>query len=258
MSLFLSLRHCADAQDTGEHRCARPRPVCPYSSAGTPRTRASIQVLARVLISLSSTLRGHTGHERAHRCSPVSCMSLFMSLRHHRDTQGTSEHTGARSCPYLALFDTARTYRTRVSTLVFARVPYIRIPVPSMPYGCTRHERAHLCSPMSCMSLFMSFRHCRDTQDTSEHTCAHSCPYLTLFDTTRTHRTRASTLVLARALISLSSTPCRHTGHEQAHQCLLMYCVFISPLFQHNADAQDTSKHIGACLCPVCPYPCSF
>ena len=141
VSLFLSLRHRVDAQDMSEHISAR---TCPYfflfDTAGTPRTQASTQVLACVFISLSSTLCGHTGHEQAHQCSPMSCMSLFMSLRHHRDTQDTNEHTGACSCPYLVLFDTTQMYRTQVSTLVFARVLYVRIPVPSMPYGRTRHE----------------------------------------------------------------------------------------------------------------------
>ena len=148
-----------------------------------------------------------------------------------------------------------RIHRTRASTFVLARV---LISLSSTPRGCPGHERAQMCSPVPCVPLFLSLRLGGDTQDTSKHISACPCPYFCLFDTARMHRTRVSTLVLTRALISLSSTPCRHTGHEQAHQCLLMYCVFISPLFQHSADAQDTSQHIGACLCPVCPYPCPF
>ena len=96
VSSSLSLHPRADAQDTSKHISARPCPVCPYpcpfDAMGTPRTRASTNVLTRVLISLSSRPRGRTGHERAHRCSPVSCMSLSLSLQRHGDTEDTSEH----------------------------------------------------------------------------------------------------------------------------------------------------------------------
>src|SRR5882762_5540530 len=125
--------------------------------------------------SLSSRPRGRTGHERAHRCSPVSCMSLSvlstpwghrgheralmcslvscLSFRCHGNTEDTSEHISARSCPHLSLFNTARTHRTRVSTSVLACVLYVLIPVPSMPWGHPGHERAHQCSLVSCVSL---------------------------------------------------------------------------------------------------------
>src|SRR5882762_3965388 len=116
MSSSLSLQDRADAQDTSKHICARPCPVCPYpcpfDAMATPRTRASTLVLARVLISLSSTPRRRTGHERAHRCSPMSCMSLSLSLRRHGDTEDTSEHISACLCPHLSLFDTAWMHRT--------------------------------------------------------------------------------------------------------------------------------------------------
>src|SRR5882762_2805409 len=103
----MSLRHPVDAQDTSEHAGARP---CP----------------ARPLFHVPSTSRGRAGHERARRCSPVSCTSFFpcpfdipwtrrtrastpvltrvlivpfsMSLRHPVDVQDTSEHSGAHSC----------------------------------------------------------------------------------------------------------------------------------------------------------------
>src|SRR5882762_8922263 len=99
---FSPLRHPMDAQDMSEHTGARLCPVCP-------------------LFYVPSTPCGRTGHERACRCSPVSCTSfvpcpfdilwmcrtqasmpvlahvlyvLFsMSLRHPVDTQDTSEHT---------------------------------------------------------------------------------------------------------------------------------------------------------------------
>src|SRR5882757_3662886 len=52
-----------DAQNTGEHQCARPCPgrlyPCPFDTAGTSRTRASTSVLARFLISLFDTMRTH-------------------------------------------------------------------------------------------------------------------------------------------------------------------------------------------------------
>src|SRR5882762_4598960 len=105
--------------------------------------------------------------------------------------------------------------------------------------------------PYLSLSLFL--RHHEDTDDTSEHISARSCPSLSLFKTTRMHGTRASTSVLARALVSLSSTPCGHTGHERALMCSL---VSSSLSLQDHMDTQDTSKHIGAHLCPVCPYPC--
>src|SRR5882762_247670 len=107
--------------------------------------------------------------------------------------------------------------------------------------------------PYLSLSLFL--RHREDTDDTSEHISARSCPSLSLFKTTRTHGTRASTSVLARVLLSLSSRPRRRTGHERAHQCSL---VPSSLSLRHRADAQDTSEHIGARPCPVCPYPSPF
>src|SRR5882762_11981200 len=98
-------------------------------------------------------------------CSPVS---LFLSFRPHADAQDTSEHT----------------VLTRVLCVL-----YVLNPVPSplghpgherahcahscpvCPYlgffGCPEHRRAHQCSPVS---LFLSFRHHADAQDTSEHT----------------------------------------------------------------------------------------
>src|SRR5882762_3009533 len=51
-----------------------------FNTAWTPTTRASTSVLAHVLISLSSRPCGRTGHKQAHLCSPVSCMSLSLSL----------------------------------------------------------------------------------------------------------------------------------------------------------------------------------
>src|SRR5882762_6827464 len=55
------------------------------------------------------------------------------------------------------------------------------------------------------------------------HTCF-VCPYLSLTPTTdllQMHRTRVSTLVLARVLISLFLTPRGRTGHERAHRAHL-------------------------------------
>ena len=124
VSLSLSHSHnwlIADAQDTSEHISAR---LCPYFSLfdptrthrtrastpcslvsceslsrflWTPRTQASTLVLACVLISLFSTPHGHTGHKRACQCSPMSFMSVTLSL-HRQDTQDMSEHTGAHLC----------------------------------------------------------------------------------------------------------------------------------------------------------------
>src|SRR5882762_847022 len=150
---------------------------------------------------------------------------------------------------YPSSFDTARTPTTRASTLVLARV---LLSLSSRPRGRTGHERAHRCS---LVSFSLSLQDHADARDTSEHIGARSCPHLSLFKTTRTHGTRASTLVLARALISLSSRLCGRTGHERAHQCSL---VPSSLSLRHRADAQDTSEHISARPCPVCPYPSPF
>src|SRR5882762_7401498 len=79
------------------------------------------------------------------------------------------------------------------------------------------------------MSLSLSLQHRADAQDTSEHISARSCPHLSLFDTARMPRTRASTPVLASVL-----------------------CVLISV----SLDSQNSSEHIGAHWCSVCPYPC--
>src|SRR5882762_8010053 len=62
-----------------------------FDTTRTPTTRVSTLVLAHALVSLSSTLRGHTGHKRAHLCSPVS---LSLSLQHRTDAQDMSEHIG--------------------------------------------------------------------------------------------------------------------------------------------------------------------
>src|SRR5882762_6166234 len=146
LSLSLFLRHREDTDDTSEHISARSCPsLSLFKTTWTHGTQASTSVLARVLISLSSRPRGRTGHERAHRCSPVSCMSLSLSLRRHGDIEDTSEHISARSCPCLFLFDTARTHRTRASTSVLARVLYVLIPLPSTPWGHRGHERALMC-----------------------------------------------------------------------------------------------------------------
>src|SRR5882762_3235665 len=150
---------------------------------------------------------------------------------------------------YPSSFDTARTPTTRASTLVLARV---LLSLSSRPRGRTGHERAHRCS---LVSFSLSLQDHADARDTSEHIGARSCPHLSLFKTTRTHGTRASTSVLARALISLSSRPRGRTGHERAHWCSL---VPSSLSLRHRADAQDTSEHIGARPCPVCPYPSPF
>jgi len=115
----------------------------------------------------------------------------------------------------------------------------------------TGHKRADKCS---LVSLYPFLRHRVDTQDTSEHVCARPYPYFCLFDTAWTHRTRASTSVLARALCV--PIPRRgHPGHERAYRCSL---VSLSLFLRHCVDAQDMSEHIGACLCPVCPYSCPF
>ena len=72
----------------------------------------STLVLVCVLcVRLSTFMTSHRcpGHERAHWCSLVSWASLSLPLQHGADTQGTSEHTGARSCSvslFYYLFDT--------------------------------------------------------------------------------------------------------------------------------------------------------
>src|SRR5882762_11176797 len=68
----------------------------------------------------------------------VLCVLISASL----DAQNTGEHISARPCPCFSLFDTTWTHRTRASTLVLARVLYVRNPVPSPP-GHLGHERAH-------------------------------------------------------------------------------------------------------------------
>src|SRR5882762_3503888 len=141
-------------------------------------------------------------------------LSLSLFLRHREDTDDTSEHISARSCPSLSLFKTTRTHGTRASTSVLARV---LLSLSSRPRGRTGHERAHRCS---LVPSSLSLQDHADARDTSEHIGARSCPHLSLFKTARTHRTRASTSVLARVLyvlIPLPSTPWGHRGHERAH-----------------------------------------
>src|SRR5882762_8503512 len=193
VSFSLSLQDHADARDTSEHISARSCPsLSLFKTTQTHGTRASTSVLARALISLSSTPRGRTGHERAHRCSPVSCMSLSLSLRRHGDIEDTSEHISAHSCPCLFLFDTARTHRTRASTSVLARVLYVLIPLPSTPWGHRGHERALMCS---LVSSSLSSR----PRGRTGHERAYRCSPVSCMS------------------LSVLSTPWGHRGHERAH-----------------------------------------
>jgi len=172
-------------------------------------------VLARVLCVLPYLIFfGRPEHGRVPMCSPVSCTSLTLSLRHCGDIQDTSEHISARSCPYLSFF------------------------------GRPEHRRAPMCSPMSWTSLTLSLRHHGDIQDTSEHISACLCPYFFLQHLADTQdmsehtsarsclvcpslshflwmpRTQASINVLAHVLdVSnpVPSTPWGHPGHERAH-----------------------------------------
>src|SRR5882762_3199283 len=155
------------------------------------RTQASTLVLARVFcvpIFPSSTPRGCPGHERAYWCSLVLWASFSLPLQRPADSQGTSEHTGARPCPVCPLFY-----------------------VPSTPCGCAGHERARQCLPVSCTSFFPCPFDIRSTRRTRVSTPVLACVLIVIFscpfDTRSTHRTRASTLVLARVLISLFDIP---------------------------------------------------
>src|SRR5882762_7736879 len=146
-------------------------------------------VLARVLCVLPYLIFfGRPEHGRVPMCSPVSCTSLTLSLRHCGDVQNTGEHRCARSCPYSSLFDTMRTHRTRASTVCSL-------------VSCVSLSQ-FLWTPMSWTSLTLSLRHRGDIQDTSEHISARSCPYFFL---------------------------------------------------RHLADTQDMSEHTGARSCLVCP-----
>src|SRR5882762_5661983 len=110
-SLSLSLRHCGDIQDTGEHVSARSFPYFSLRHHADAQDTSEHTVLAHVLdvsTPVPSTLRGHPGHGRAHQCSLIS---LFLSLRHHVDTQDMSEHT-VLTHVLISLFDTLRTHRT--------------------------------------------------------------------------------------------------------------------------------------------------
>src|SRR5882762_2938745 len=108
------------------------------------------------------------------------------------------------------------------------------------------------------MSLSLSLRHRADAQDTSEHISARSCPHLSLFDTARTHRTRASTSVLARVLyvlIPVPSTPWGHPGHERAHRCSLVSCMSLSLYLRIPRTQVSTLVLTGVLYVPI---PVSF
>src|SRR5882762_4654933 len=167
-------------------------------------------------------------------------LSLSLFLRHHEDTDNTSEHISARLCPSLSLFKTTWTHGTRASTSVLARV---LLSLSSRPRGRTGHERAHRCS---LVPSSLSLRHRADAQDTSEHIGARSCPvcpYPSPFDAMGTSRTRASTLVLAHVLVSFSLTLCGRTGHERAHRCSPVSCMSLSLSLRRHGDTEDTSEH---------------
>src|SRR5882762_8380700 len=125
------------------------------------RTRASTLVLARVFcipIFPSSTLCGCPGHERAYWCSLVLWASFSLPLQRPADSQGTSEHTGARPFPVIIFFSPLRhpVDAQDTSEHTGAR-PCPVCPlfyVPSTPRGRAGHEQARRCSPMSCTSFF--------------------------------------------------------------------------------------------------------
>src|SRR5882762_5599562 len=57
------------------------------------------------------------------------------------------------------------------------------------------------------LSLFLFLRHREDTNNMSKHISACSCPCLSLFNTARMHRTRASTSMLTHVLYVLIPFP---------------------------------------------------
>jgi len=213
-------------------------------------------VLAHVLVFLSLMLHGCPGHERAYLCSPAS---LFVCFWLCADTQDMSEHICARLHPCLSVFDSVQTPRTRVSTSVLA---HVLVFLSLMLHGCPGQEQAHLCSPIS---LFVCFRLHVDAQDMSEHICAHPCPCLSLFDSVRMPRTRASTDVLACVLVFslfdamrmprtwvstdvltcvlvfLSSMPHGCPGHKRAQMCSP---VSLSLCLGLLVDAEHEQAHL--------------
>ena len=167
-----------------------------------------------------------------------------------------SEHTSARSCPYLALFFHCADALDTSEHIGAHQCPVCPYLCLSTPCGRTGHERAHRCSSVSCMSISLSLQNRADVWDTSK-VCLYSCS----FGTMRTHRSRASTLLLTCVLyvpILVLSTLHRCTGHERVHRCSLVSCMSVSLSLQHCADVRATSEHTGVCPCPVCPYPCPF
>src|SRR5882762_5817632 len=56
--------------------------------------------------------------------TPVSCMSLTLSLQHCGDIQDTGEHISACLCPYFSLFNTMWMHRTQVSMSALTHVLY--------------------------------------------------------------------------------------------------------------------------------------
>ena len=102
----------------------------------------------------------------------------------------------------------------------------------------------------SLVSFSLSLQDHTDARDMSEHISARSCPCFSLFKTVQMHRTRASTLVLARVFISLSSTPRGRTGHKRACRCLPV--SFTSITLSLTAGTPRTRANTGACSCLVC------
>src|SRR5882762_3262839 len=72
-------------------------------------------------------------------------------------------------------------------------------------------------------------------------------PYLSLSLFLRHREDTDDANVLTRVLLSLSSRPRGHMGHERAHRCsLVSFCLSL----QDHADAWDMSEHISAHSCP--------
>jgi len=114
-------------------------------------------------------------------------------------------------------------------------------------------ESKHICTHMFRKSYLSHHWQFVDAQDTNEHTSACSCPYisLTLVDIQDT----IEHICLCHGycyycLFSMKWMP----GHEWAHQCLpVSWASLFLPVWD-PMNAQGTSEHTGARLCPVCYY----
>src|SRR5882762_6126659 len=111
-SLSLSLQHCGDIQDMGEHISARSCPYfSPFNTMWMHRTQASTVCSLVSCVSFLILLSLDAQNTGEHQCARP-CPGHLYPCPFNTVGTSTGEHISARSFPYFSLFNTMRTHRT--------------------------------------------------------------------------------------------------------------------------------------------------